>query len=185
MNYNEALAKLKACGQEHVLNHYDALSDQEKEALLAQVAQTDFSVTENIGREIKRGKISAIGTMELSEIKEREDEFRAKGLQAIREGKLAAVLLAGGMGTRLGSDNPKCMYDIGITKHVYIMQRLIENVMEVTDDAGRMRRVSKGFAEHKNKRATPACFFILTVPPARTPLSPSVCFLPIYYIWEV
>ena len=130
MNYNEALAKLKACGQEHVLNHYDALSDQEKEALLAQVAQTDFSVTENIGREIKRGKISAIGTMELSEIKEREDEFRAKGLQAIREGKLAAVLLAGGMGTRLGSDNPKCMYDIGITKHVYIMQRLIENVME-------------------------------------------------------
>lgn len=138
MNYNEALAKLKACGQEHVLKHYDTLSDQEKEALLVQVAQTDFSVTENIGREIKRGKISAIGTMELSEIKEREDEFRAKGLQAIREGKLAAVLLAGGMGTRLGSDNPKCMYDIGITKHVYIMQRLIENVMEVTDEAGRM-----------------------------------------------
>ena len=62
MNYNEALAKLKACGQEHVLHHYDTLSDQEKEALLAQVAQTDFSVTENIGREIKRGKISAIGS---------------------------------------------------------------------------------------------------------------------------
>ena len=45
------------------------------------------------------------------------------------------MLLAGGMGTRLGSDNPKCMYDIGITRHVYIMQRLIENLMDVVREA--------------------------------------------------
>ena len=37
--------------------------------------------------------------------------------------------MAGGMGTRLGSDAPKGMYNIGITKDVYIFERLICNLM--------------------------------------------------------
>jgi 2-C-methyl-D-erythritol 4-phosphate cytidylyltransferase len=44
---------------------------------------------------------------------------------------VAAVLLAGGMGTRLGSDDPKGMYNIGETKDVYIFQRIVENLMDV------------------------------------------------------
>ena len=45
------------------------------------------------------------------------------------------MLLAGGMGTRLGSDHPKGMYNIGITKDVYIFQRLIENLLDVVKEA--------------------------------------------------
>ena len=37
---------------------------------------------------------------------------------------MAALLLAGGMGTRLGSDKPKGMYNIGETKDVYIFEDL-------------------------------------------------------------
>ena len=39
------------------------------------------------------------------------------------------------MGTRLGSDNPKGMYNIGITKEVYIFQRIIENLLDVVNEA--------------------------------------------------
>ncbi len=46
------------------------------------------------------------------------------------------MLLAGGMGTRLGSDAPKGVYNIGLTKDVFIFQRLIENLMDVVDQAG-------------------------------------------------
>ena len=62
--------------------------------------------------------------------------FEEVGLEALRAQKIGAVLLAGGMGTRLGSDDPKCMYNIGITKPVYIMQRLIENMMDVVKQTG-------------------------------------------------
>ena len=46
------------------------------------------------------------------------------------------MLLAGGMGTRLGSEEPKGIYNIGLTKDVFIFQRLIENLMDVVRQAG-------------------------------------------------
>lgn len=135
----QAKEKLAAYEQEHVLQYYDTLSDKEKTLLLEQISALDLSVTRYaIHREELpgRGVITPLKAMELSQIKEKEAEYRSKGLELIRQGKLGAVLLAGGMGTRLGSDNPKCMYDIGKTRPVYIMQRLIENVMDVVKEAG-------------------------------------------------
>lgn len=138
MNYEQALAKLAAAGQEHVMRYYDTLNEEQKEALLAQIETTDFSVLSYLGQNkgaMQRGKIGPLAAMQIAEIKEREQEFRKVGLKAIREGKVGAVLLAGGMGTRLGSDDPKGMYDIGLTKKVFIFQRLIENLLDVVREA--------------------------------------------------
>ena len=128
MTYQEAYQKLEKYGQLHVLKYYEELSEEERASLLGQVEATDFSILQYIHHrdealEIK--EIAPIEAMELEEVEKRREEFRKIGLDAIRQGKVAAVLLAGGMGTRLGSDDPKCMYDIGITRPVYIMQRLV------------------------------------------------------------
>lgn len=71
--------------------------------------------------------------MTLDEINTGREAFTETGTEAIRSGKVGAVLLAGGMGTRLGSDNPKGMYDIGITKPVYIFQRIVDNLFDIVD----------------------------------------------------
>ena len=73
--------------------------------------------------------------MQLDEIEANREEFTATGIEAIRQGKVAAVLLAGGMGTRLGSDNPKGMYNVGLTHELYIFECLINNLMEVVHQA--------------------------------------------------
>ncbi|MBQ8041185.1 MAG: UTP--glucose-1-phosphate uridylyltransferase [Lachnospiraceae bacterium] len=133
MNYNEALLKLKECGQVHVLEYYDQLSDLEKKELLEQIELTDFSVIEqgkNCATE-KKGAISPLESLELDVINAKKDQYMSLGMDAIKAGKVAAVLLAGGMGTRLGSDDPKGMYNIGKTKEVYIFQRIVENLMDV------------------------------------------------------
>ncbi len=138
MNKSEAMQKLAQYGQEHILKYYDELDSAGQEQLLRQIEETDFSVLRFLGeKEGKpRGTFTPLAAMELDEITERREEFRQKGLSAIREGKVAALMLAGGMGTRLGSENPKGMYDIGITRHVYIFQRLIENLLDVVHESG-------------------------------------------------
>lgn len=139
MNFEEAKKKLEKYGQDHVLAYYDELTEEQKESLLQQIDETDFSVIKyaaNPSGSQVRGKISPLGAMEIPQIEANRKQFEEAGLEALRARKIGAVLLAGGMGTRLGSDDPKCMYNIGITKDVYIMQRLIENMMDVVNECG-------------------------------------------------
>lgn len=138
MNFDQAKEKLHRAGQEHVLAYYEELTKEQKELLLSQIEDTDFgvlaSVKDHKGGTV-RGKITPLAAMELSQIEAEHEKYKEKGLEAIRKGKVGAVLLAGGMGTRLGSDHPKGMYNIGITKDVYIFQRLIENLLDVVKEA--------------------------------------------------
>jgi len=139
MTFEEAKYKLEQFGQEHVLKYYDELSEEEKKSLLTQIEETDFSVIENcknLGKSEGRGKFSPLAALQVSEIEQRKEEFTKIGVKALKEGKIAACLLAGGMGTRLGSDNPKGMYDIGLTKPVFIFQRIIENLLDTVNQAG-------------------------------------------------
>jgi UDP-N-acetylglucosamine/UDP-N-acetylgalactosamine diphosphorylase len=139
MNLEQAKEKLAKYGQEHVLKYYDELSEESKKALLQQIDETDFAVLSKcseLGKGGDRGKFSPLAAMQLPEIEAGREEFERIGIETIKAGKTAAVLLAGGMGTRLGSDNPKGMYDIGLTKNVYIFQRLFENLMDSVNAAG-------------------------------------------------
>ena len=132
MTYEEARKKMSAIGQEHIFKYYDELDEEQKAALIKQVEETDFSVLGKIGKGAsdKRGSFSPLAAMQRPEIEAREKELYDVGIKTIKAGKTAALLLAGGMGTRLGSDNPKGMYDIGITKHVYIFERIITNLLD-------------------------------------------------------
>lgn len=139
MEYQEAYNKLEKYGQLHVLKYYEELSGYEKEALLEQIGNTDLKVLEQCQHKEgmnPRGRITPIEVMQLDQINARRDEFVKIGMDAIRAGKVGAVLLAGGMGTRLGSDAPKGVYNIGLTKDVFIFQRLVENLMDVVHQAG-------------------------------------------------
>ena len=137
MNLEEAKLKLSKYGQEQILRYYDELSDDEKNALLEQVDKTDMEVLSAIEHKselVKKGEITPLDAMELDEIKANYDTFKNTGVEAIKAGKVGAILLAGGMGTRLGSDNPKGMYNVGVNKELYIFECLINNLMDVVKE---------------------------------------------------
>ena len=140
MNYNEAKELLEKNNQSHLLEYFDELNDDQKEHLLEQISEIDFDfikLIENSDTPDDRGVITPLDAeVSIKEIEETADKFRAKGVEAIKEGKVAALLLAGGMGTRLGSDKPKGMYNIGETKDVFIFEMLIRNLMDVVDEVG-------------------------------------------------
>jgi len=130
----EVKGKLEKYGQEHLLKYYDELTAEDKEALLAQIWSADMDILEACGHPeelVKRGEITPLAAMQLPEIEANREIFTQEGIRAIREGKVGAVLLAGGMGTRLGSDDPKGVYNIGKTRDLYIFECLINNLLDV------------------------------------------------------
>ncbi len=139
MTLQQAQEKVKKYGQEQVLRYFDELTGTEQQELLDQIEATDMSLMEACKHQeelAKRGEISPLAAMELDEIEANKESFQKTGLEAIRAGKVAALLLAGGMGTRLGSDNPKGMYNVGITRELYIFECLINNMLDVVKLAG-------------------------------------------------
>lgn len=137
VNLEEAKVKLGKYGQEQVLKFYDELSDEGKDALLEQIDKTDMEVISAIDHRselIKKGVITPLDAMELDDIEAGYDRYKNTGVKAIKEGKVGAILLAGGMGTRLGSDNPKGMYNVGVTRELFIFQCLINNLMDVVKE---------------------------------------------------
>ena len=139
MNYSEALEKLNSCGQEHVLKYYGELSEESQKSLLSQIEKLDMSLLNCFSQKDisgKRGNFKPLGAVTTDEVKQRYDEFSQTGINAIKNGKVASVLLAGGQGTRLGFDHPKGMFNIGINRELYIFECLMNNIKSTVEKAG-------------------------------------------------
>ena len=139
MDYNKAKELLEKYGQEQLLRYYDELNDDRKASLLKQIEGIDFSLLDLIkdNSEAKKGVITPLDSaVTIEDIEKNKEKYTNIGISAIKEGKVGALLLAGGMGTRLGSDKPKGMYNIGLTKDVYIFEMLINNLMDVVNQSG-------------------------------------------------
>ena len=110
---------------------------EEKEQLMKRLDEIDWSVFGHINnKELVRGKFAPLDAVDVDEIEAKKDQFKEAGCAAIREGKVGAVLLAGGQGTRLGLDKPKGTLNIGLTKDRYLFEQLVLNLMEVTEETG-------------------------------------------------
>ncbi|MBO7207985.1 MAG: UDPGP type 1 family protein [Kiritimatiellae bacterium] len=118
MNYQEAEKLLAKCSQEHVLKHWKKLNKKERETLLEQIATIDpKSVSrcrEALGKgaevpDSSKGKAPKVAVLKGKKLA----EARAAGEVELSEGRVAALLVAGGQGSRLGYDGPKGCYEIG------------------------------------------------------------------------
>lgn len=141
MGLENAEVILKKYNQEHLLDFYNELNETEKADLLNQIENLNFSVLESLKPENmvseKRGEIKPLTkAVTIKDIEKNIDEYKKIGIDELKSGKVAAVLLAGGQGTRLGFDKPKGMFNIGVTKTLYIFECLINNLMNVVNEVG-------------------------------------------------
>ncbi len=141
MNIDAIRNQLEKCNQQQVLKFYDELDKNEKNALIEQINSIDnifwnLSLLNQKSTQ-PRGKIEPIKTASINDIAENSEEYMNIGIDALKHGKVAAVLLAGGQGTRLGFDKPKGMFNIGVNRELYIFECLINNLMKVVEITGR------------------------------------------------
>ena len=137
LDLEEARKLLEEHGQEHVLRNYGILSDAERKSLLSQIEALDFDLIESVKNHEKQetGAVEPLQAVDIDDIKKNEADYKKTGMKVLEDGRFACVLLAGGMGTRLGLDKPKGELNYGITKEHYLFQKLVENLMEVRNDA--------------------------------------------------
>lgn len=132
--YQDIKVKMEKYGQQQLLRHYEELDEEEQLYLLKQLDAIPFQKINAMY--LNRGKKeNAVGitepmeVMKLEESKKYETLFRETGMEAVRNGQVAVVLLAGGQATRLGINGPKGMFDIGITKHLYLFEVIIQKLL--------------------------------------------------------
>lgn len=138
----ELFKKYQAAGQDHLFRHWDGLSPSERDQLVSQLEAIDIDA---VLREYQTAK------ERLQEAKSTTSPMRplpldpsqivtkgeyALGLQAIREGRLAVVTLAGGQGTRLGSTDPKGCYRIGLPSGASLFELQARRLRKLTSLAG-------------------------------------------------
>ena len=118
MNITEAERKLRSCGQEHVLAYWKKLTKGERTQLLAQIAQIDSADVKRCQKALQaksaaadssKGKAPKVAVLKAAA----REKAVALGERELRNGRVAALLVAGGQGSRLGYDGPKGCYSIG------------------------------------------------------------------------
>ena len=132
----EIKAILKKYGQEHLLNHYDRLDERHQKMLINQIEKIDFelvnSLYQNTSKEPKKqqDEITPIDYLDKYKLNDKYKYYENIGKKAIKEGKLAAVTMAGGQGTRLGHNGPKGTFDIGLDSHKSLFELLVDSLKE-------------------------------------------------------
>ena len=127
--------------QTHLLSAFDELDDNKKEILLNQILEIDFDLMkklyENTKKPVELGntKIEPISYKDKYKMpKEEFEKYKEIGEKEIRDGRLAAVTMAGGQGTRLGHSGPKGTYMLGIEPNKSLFQILCESLKKANQE---------------------------------------------------
>ena len=89
--------------------------------------------------------------------------WRQRGLLMLARGEIAALVLAGGQGTRLGSSDPKGMYDIGLPSGRSLFQLQAERILRL-QELCREQTLGKS-----NKWTRPIPWYVMTGPSTDLP----------------
>ena len=118
------IEQLQAAGQSALVTHLESLEAEQRDRLLQQCATIPWS---DLDKELDSWQIEELAAPRVLTLADRQADqsaLRELGESAYRDGKVAVLMVAGGMGSRLGFDGPKGCYEIGVHsgKSIYQLQ---------------------------------------------------------------
>ena len=146
MNWNRNCRPL---ARNPALRFFRELDAAGKARLQAQLAELNFQTLPGLVEKYVKGKYAAPLPREISPItpfprvpkgREQEELYRKaaeRGEQLLKEGKVAAFVVAGGQGTRLGYDGPKGEYPVTPLTAKPLFQVFAEQILAHSRTAGR------------------------------------------------
>lgn len=146
--------RLEFYHQEHLLRGWESLPKEQQLAFARQLEQIDFDELIGLFQDQRSGRAARAESPAQKAFRAkppaalirqpRSDLERVKwqtayahGEQLLREGRVAAILVAGGQGTRLGFDHPKGMFPIGPVSDASLFQLFCEQILARSRHAGK------------------------------------------------
>jgi len=138
--YEDIKKTLKKHRQSHLLAFWDQLDTTQRQHLLSQISRLDLATIDSwVTDYVKKPASEAISGDILpapyysaepsdNEQKQKYSEAVKLGRDLIRQGKVAAFVVAGGQGTRLGFDGPKGDFPISPVKNKTLFQIFAEYI---------------------------------------------------------
>jgi UDP-N-acetylglucosamine/UDP-N-acetylgalactosamine diphosphorylase len=148
----QALAqRLQSFGQEHLLRWWDDLNDEERRILQEQIEAVDFEtvadhynsnrdateVSEDRERASRAEPPTKLVRLPCSDAERSVWEAaEIRGQEILAAGKVGAILVAGGQGSRLNFHHPKGMFPIGPVSEASLFQIFAEQLLATSRRAG-------------------------------------------------
>jgi UDP-N-acetylglucosamine/UDP-N-acetylgalactosamine diphosphorylase len=126
--------RLRRHDQEHVLAFWDRLEGSARQTLLQQLASLDLEQLRRLHAQREQGftlpPVERIRPVPVIPHDAPENAVRRRlGEAALRNGEVAALVVAGGQGSRLGFEHPKGMFPVGPVSHKPLFQVHAEKVL--------------------------------------------------------
>ncbi len=137
--------ELAQYGQEHLLRFWDHLDRRQQESLAAEIGAIDFALVNRLYERQDEDNLRALADragpppairMDATDNRFSHEAARERGQEALAAGEIAAVVVAGGQGTRLGFEHPKGMFPIGPLSQNSLLQILTEKVVATGERYG-------------------------------------------------
>ncbi len=136
---------LKAHGQEHLLRFHSELTPTEQKELVDQILGLDFNLLSGLHETVATASgshaeqsIAPLAAQAWNDFSLAERAvYSNTGMRALREGRVGALLVAGGQGTRLGHAGPKGTLDIGLPSRKSLFQLQAERLLNLSRRAGK------------------------------------------------
>ena len=133
----EEIGKITKINQEHLLEALKICQNsEEKKSLISQIRSIDFELMTNLYEQGKNQKLEniyneqSISKIECQyskeEIMKEKEQLTKIGMEYIAKGKVAALILSGGLGTRLGFNHPKGEYNIKLPSNKTLFNYFVD-----------------------------------------------------------
>ena len=139
----DIIETLNAAGQQELATHLETLSGEARRLLERDIASQDWEELKALYAEKSTASKSDNVSADLKPMPFRiaEDDLKYNywkeiGEMLLGKGKVAAFLVAGGQGSRLGFDGPKGMFDIGLPSHKSLFQLQAERLQNLSAQVG-------------------------------------------------
>jgi UDP-N-acetylglucosamine/UDP-N-acetylgalactosamine diphosphorylase len=139
MDVSSLRGELRRIGQEQVLRFFDQLDEAGRGRLAGQLAALDLGMISELSDGYVRRKPVPALPREIKPVMPPpvRADAQARGQELLRGGKIAAFLVAGGQGTRLGYDGPKGQYAVTPIRKKPLFQVFAEQLAGRGREAGR------------------------------------------------